>query len=311
MEPGYSITKDQLNPRYALIAGFASIVTVLILIAAKALTYGHTGSASVLASLVDSLADITVSMMSLLAIRFSLKPPDRSHRSGHGKIEGLAALVQAAFIAMAGVALVYESGRRFMNPEPVSDHGLAIGVMLFAIILSAALVSFQSHVLKKAPSLAVEADRAHYSMDIAINGGVIVILLALYFGGPLWLDPLFALAVAGWLALTVRDIAMKGMDMLLDRELPNSVREQIIEIVRAQDGVKGVHDLRTTKSGMRIFMSFDIEADPELSLREAHAIARAVEHALLEPFPHADIMIHVDPYGDTEDSRHTVKEIHK
>jgi len=297
-------------PRYALWAGLASIVTVTVLIIAKTAAYSQSGSASVLASLIDSLVDASVSIMSFMAIRLSLKPADANHRFGHGKVEGLAALGQAALIALAGLALIYEAVQRFFNPQPVADHGLAVGVMIFAIILTAALVTVQNYVLKRAPSLAVEADRAHYQMDIIINGGVIIVLAGLYYGAPLWLDPVFALLVALYLARTVKQIGLKGLDMLLDRELPDEIRHQITAEVLAHDGVLGMHDLRTYRSGMRTFISFDIEADPSILLWHAHEIVRAVERRLLTMFPHAEILIHVDPYGDTDDSRHVVRGIH-
>lgn len=296
--------KTALKPHYALIAGAASVIVVSILIAAKGALYAQAPSASVLASLMDSLSDAVVSVMNFLALRFSLKPADGGHRYGHGKIEGLAALGQSALIAAAAGLLLWESIDRFLHPHPVSDYWLGAGVMVFAIALSAGLVWVQNYSLRHAPSLAVEADKAHYEMDILINGGVIVILAALYYGAPLWLDPLFALAVCMYLGKTVYDIGRQGLDMLLDHELPAAVRQHIIDLVKKQEGVMGVHDLRTTRSGMRIFISFDIEVDPDLPLRAAHDIVRRVEKALLTDFPHAEIMIHADPFGDPHDSRH-------
>jgi ferrous-iron efflux pump FieF len=147
-------------------------------------------------------------------------------------------------------------------------------------------------------------------MDIVVNAGVIVVLMAMKAGAPGWADPAFAFLIAVYLGVTAKDIAKSGLDMLLDRELPGETRAQIIDIITAQPGVLGVHDLRTGQSGMRVVMSFDIEADPDLTLLAAHEIARGVEGALLERFPHADIMIHVDPHGDTDDSRHVVERVH-
>lgn len=291
-------------PHKALIAGMASIATVLVLIVMKTVMFMLSDSASVLASLMDSLADITVSLMTYFAIRFSLKPADDNHRSGHGKIEGLAALFQASLIMLAGLALLWESARRLMNPHLVEYHELAIGVMLASIILSVVLVRIQSRVLKEAPSLAVEADQAHYSTDIIVNAGVIVVLLLLMAGAPLWIDTIFAMLVVVYLGWAARGIAIQGLDMLLDRELPETTRQAITDKVRAHANVLDIHDLRTSKSGMRIFISFDIEVDGEMKLTDAHNIARNVEYDLLRDFPHADIMIHVDPHGDPDDTRH-------
>lgn len=310
MTASHDIDKELHQPHAALWAGAASLATVTVLIIAKAATYHFTGATSILASLMDSLLDASVSVMMFMAIRYSLKPADRDHRHGHGKIEGLAALFQAILIGVAGLLLIVEAGQRFFDPRPVEGHGIAVLVMVLTIVASAGLVMIQNYTLKRAPSLAVEADKAHYGNDIIVNAGVIVTMGALYFGAPPWVDPLFAIFVAVYLAYTVWHIGRKGIDMLLDRELPDAVRKEIKALVGAHPGVLGLHDLRTSQSGMRIFISFDMEADGDLSLRDAHEIARAVEHRLMDRFPHAEVMIHVDPHGDTEDSRHTVAGVH-
>lgn len=295
------------QPHKAIIAGLASIATVTILILMKTAMFFVSGSTSIFASLMDSLADATVSVMTFFAIRFSLKPADRHHRSGHGKIEGLAALLQALLIGAAGVVLLYESCRRLLHPQPVAYHELGIAVMLVSIVLSVLLVRLQSKVLKEAPSLAVEADRAHYATDIIVNAGVIVVLFALMAGGPLWIDTVFGILMTAYLLWTARNIAGKGLDMLLDRELPEDIRQAIKDKVKAHPQVKGLHDLRTTKSRMRMFISFDIEVDGAMTLTAAHDVSRALEMELLHDYPLAEIMIHVDPEGDPADSRHNVK----
>ena len=61
---------------------------------------------------------------------------------------------------------------------------------------------------------------------------------------------------------------------------------------------------------MSIIISFDIELDPDQSLRDAHAITREIEFTLLEEFPNAEILIHKDPKGDTYDTRHKVHGVH-
>ena len=300
-----SSANTNIRPRMALIAGAASVATVLVLIVIKSFALIQTGSASSLASLIDSVVDASVSIMTFLAIKISLKPADEDHRHGHGKVEGLAALFQAAFIAGAGFFLLLESAGRFTGPAATQENDIAIAIMAVATILSVILVMVQNYSLKFAPSLAVEADRAHYSSDILMNVGVIGVLFGLQHGAPWWIDPAFAVLVAFYLALTVRRIAGKAVDMLLDRELSGDARERITKKVLSHKYVMGMHDLRTSKSGMKIFISFDIELDPSLLLYNAHEIVREVEFELLIDFPNAEILIHADPHGDTYDTRHS------
>ncbi|MGB4058407.1 MAG: cation diffusion facilitator family transporter [Alphaproteobacteria bacterium] len=299
------------RPRMALLAGGASVVTVAILIVIKLYATVQTGSASVLASLIDSIVDANVSLMTFWAIHISLKPADEDHRHGHGKIEGLAALMQAAFIGGAGVFLLLESVGHFVGGGRLeADNTVAIAIMVVSAVLSQSLVMVQKYTMKHAPSLAVEADHAHYASDVFINLGVVAVLLAISAGAPAWLDPAFAVAVAIYLGLTVHKIAGKGLDMLLDRELTGDARERITKKVLSHKYVMGMHDLRTHKSGMRVFISFDIELDPSLLLYNAHEIVREVEYELLMDFPHAEILIHADPHGDTYDTRHHVPGVH-
>lgn len=296
---------------YALYAAMAALVTVAILIFAKGSAWLSSGSASVLASLVDSVIDAAVSIMNFCAIRYSMKPADHEHRHGHGKIEGLSAMFQGAFIFGAGVFLVFESLSRFTQAAPIEAHMMSIQIMAFSIIISVALVAIQNHTLKQVDSLAVASEKAHYATDVVLNGAVIAVLFLLYKGAPLWLDPLFALLVAAYLGYTAKNIVAGGLDMLLDRELPDEQRQLIFKTIRAHPDVHNVHDLRTRKSGMRVYIYFDLELDADKSLRAAHEVAHDVEQALLAHFPHAEIMIHKDPYGVPHpESRHHVPEVH-
>lgn len=301
---GGSKTTSDSRPRYALYAGAAAMATVSVLIVAKTAAWFVTGSAAILASLTDSLIDAWVSGVNLLAIRYSLKPADREHRYGHGKIEGIAALFQAALITSAAVFLTLESVSRLLSVQKVESLDIALGVMAFSMTMSILLVAVQKYSLKFAPSLAVESDQAHYATDIVVNAGTILALGIVAAGGPHWIDSAFALVVVVYLAKTAWQIGFKGADMLMDRELPDSVRHGILELIVAQPLVLGVHDLRTRAIGMRVHVSFDVELDPDLTLQEAHDATRAIESAILQKYPHAEVMIHMDPAGDPTDSRH-------
>lgn len=298
------------NPRYALFASLWAVGTVTILISIKSYAYYLSDSAAMLATLTDSVVDAAVSLMMLFAVRLSLKPADEKHRHGHGKIEGIAALLQGAFMGGAGLFLAFEAFDRFVNPVQLSDHRLAVIVAFIAILMSVILVTVQKFVLRRAPSLAIEADHAHYKTDIFLNGSVIVALLVDYYGGPGWLDSSFALLIAAYFILTSWRITNKSVDMLMDKELPDKVRFHIEQIVLDHKDVHGMHDLRTRMSGMSMHISFDVELDPAMTLEAAHDVVRELDHRILDVYPHAETIIHMDPVGDTEDARHSVRGVH-
>lgn len=298
------------NPRFALLASIWAVGTVSILIVIKTYAYYVSGSTAMLGTLTDSVVDAAVSLMMLFAVKVSLKPADKDHRHGHGKVEGIAALLQGAFLGGAGIFLVFEAFERIVNPAPLSDHKIAMLVAAIAIVFSLILVAVQKYVLKRAPSLAIEADHAHYKTDIFLNGSVIIALLADFKGGPVWLDPAFALLIAGYFLATAWNITNKSVDMLMDKELPDSVRQKIESIVQKHKKVHDMHDLRTRMSGMNMHISFDVELDPTLSLKEAHDIVHELDHQILAEYPNAEVIIHMDPIGETEDPRHSVRGVH-
>lgn len=98
--------------------------------------------------------------------------------------------------------------------------------------------------------------------------------------------------------------------MILDREMEQESRDKILDIINGHALVLGVHDLRATRSGIKEMIAFDIEVEEHFTVRQSHDVTRDVENAILEQFPMAEIMIHVDPAGDIADSRHTVAAIH-
>ncbi len=275
-------------------ATYASVATAALLIATKTVAWMITGSVSVLASLLDSLMDAGASLVNLLAVRYSLMPPDDEHRFGHGKTESVAGLAQATFIAGSGVFLLLEAVDRLIKPVPVEEVGIGVSVMVFSIVVTLLLVSYQHYVIRKTGSTAIKADALHYKTDLFVNAAIIVSLLLSTYG---WggVDPLFAMVIGGYILYSAWQIGVEAFHQLIDRELPDEQREQIEQLIGNHPEVRGFHDLRTRLSGRSEMIQLHLEMDDELPLIKAHAIADEVELAIKRRFPHADVVIHQDP----------------
>lgn len=287
------------SQRLLKLATYASIITAGILIAAKLGAYLLTNSVSVLASLVDSFMDAGASLINLLAVRYALAPPDREHRYGHGKAESVAGLAQATFIAGSGVFLILEAVDRLLHPKPLEAIGIGLGVMVFAILATLILMAIQHYVIKRTRSTAIRADALHYKTDVLSNTSIIVALLLSELG---WLgvDPIFALAIAAYILYSAWGIGSEAFHDLLDHELPQETRQQIIQIVKDNPKVYGLHDLRTRLSGRTEFIQMHLELDDHLRLVEAHAIADDVETKIKQAIPTADVVIHQDPISSVD-----------
>jgi ferrous-iron efflux pump FieF len=281
-------------------ATYASAVVVSILVVTKTGAWLATDSVSVLSSLLDSLLDAAASLVNLLAVHHALTPADREHRFGHGKAEPLAGLAQAAFIAGSSVLLMLEALNRLASPSRLVNAEIGIAVILLSLVLTVALVAYQRRVIRATGSVAIGADSLHYQGDILLNGGVILALvLSVWLEWRLF-DPLFALGIAGFLLHSVWTITTRSLDRLMDRELPDQDRSRIRAIALTHPEVRAVHDLRTRSSGPDLFIQFHLEMDGEMTLRQSHEVADAVEREILAVYPNAEVIIHQDPAGVEE-----------
>ena len=278
----------------------AAVATATLLIVVKLGALMATGSLSMLASLVDSALDVAASLVNLMAVRHALQPADYHHRFGHGKAESVAGLAQAAFIGGSVLFLGLESVQRMVSPVVVTREGVGIGVMLFSIVATALLVLFQRYVVRETQSLAIGADSAHYTGDILVNASVIVAFVLNRLVGWVWIDSVFALLIAGYLAHNAWGIGVASFDQLMDREMPEEDRSRLIIIALSTSGALAVHDLRTRMSGPNTFIQLHLEVDGAMSVTAAHYIAQRVEDALAAAFESAEVIVHIDPIGVVE-----------
>ena len=278
-------------------AAIASVVVSLFLVAIKTFAYFASHSVAMLASLADSALDLFTSSLNLLAIRQALTPADAEHRFGHGKAEPLAGLAQGAFITASALFLVIQAVNRIIAPEPMDHSVEALMVMCVAIACAIALILYERRVVANTGSLAIEADQTHYLGDLATNIGVVLALvLSAYLGWTL-ADPLIAIAVAGDHAVDAFGVGQQSFNQLMDRELPDEERARIRRIAESHDAVRNVHDLKTRAAGLSTFIQLHLALDPDMPLKEAHKVSDAVEQAIRNAYPGAEVIIHQDPAG--------------
>ncbi len=277
-----------------------AVAAAALMIAGKLGAWLATDSVSLLSALADSVMDVLASLINLFAVRHALQPPDREHRFGHGKAEPLAGLGQALFITASAIFLIVEAAGRIVEPEPIRQAPVGIGVMGFAILVTAALVTYQRRVVRLTGSTAIRADSLHYASDILVDIGVIVALvLAMTLGWGL-ADPIIAILIAGVIIHAAFRVAKGAIEQLMDREFPDEDRERIRQIVLAHPDVLDCHDLRTRRSGIDSFIQVHVEMDRSLTLMRAHEISDDVEARIRAVFPHAEVLIHADPEGIEE-----------
>lgn len=276
-------------------ATYASVTTAVVLIFAKIIAWFMTDSVSILATLLDSSLDVLASLINLIAVRHALEPADNEHRFGHGKAEALSGIGQALFIAGSAGFLLLQAIGRIINPQNmVTGLEVGVGVMLFSIAATLLLLSFQKYVVSKTGSTAIKADALHYKTDLLVNGSVIVALFLTVYGWG-YFDAIFGVGIAIFILYSAWQIVKEAIDLLMDHEIADEERDKIADIILGHEQALGYHDLRTRRSGTRVFVQLHLELDAAQSLASAHAIADTIEKRIAALFDDAEVIIHEDP----------------
>lgn len=273
---------------------YASVITAVILIIAKAIAWYMSGSIGILASLIDSLMDSFASIINLFAVRYALQPADDDHQFGHGKAEPLAGLTQASFIAGSAVFLIFNAIDRLQNPHQLTHGNIGIYVMVFSIVVTFFLVLYQRHVVKITNNLAIKADSLHYVTDLLTNFSILIALY-LTMQGYLWADAVFAILISLYIFKSAYEIGKTSFEQLMDKKLDDETESLILETINETKDVIGIHDFRTRQSGKDKFIQFHLELDDRFSLLKAHEIADGLEKKLITLIPGAEVIIHEDP----------------
>jgi len=281
-------------------ASLASMSVAIVLVVAKGAAWLITDSVGMLSSLIESTLDLVSSLITFLAIRQALIPADEDHRFGHGKAEALAGVAQAGFIAASAGGLVLTVIDRFLHPRALQEEFTGVVVSALAIVLTLGLMTFQTYVVRRTKSLAISADKAHYTTDfvtnIAVGAGIVA---STRLAEPL-IDLAVALGVAIYLVTGAWTIGRTSIDVLMDRELPEQDRKRILDIAHRHPGVRSVHDLRTRSSGLTKFIQLHVVLHPNMSLGRAHIMGDSIQAAIEEAFPQAEVILHIDPWDDNE-----------
>lgn len=300
--PGVEALDIAAQARLLRRATRAALAVSGALICLKFAAWIATDSVAVLSSLVDSALDAIASAINFVAVRHALAPPDAEHRFGHGKAESIAGLAQAAFVAGSALFLTFEALSRLASPRPVAYGDAGVAVMVLSIVLTFGLVRYQTYVVRRTGSTAIGADSLHYRADLLANLAIIGALVGAGRLDAAWIDPAAALLVAAYILYSAWGILRTALDGLMDREFPEAERRRILDIAAAHPQVRGVHDLRTRRSGPRSFVQLHLELEGSMTLRDAHAVSDRVERDVVAAFPAAEVIVHLDPEGLAEEA---------
>lgn len=273
-----------------------ALLASLALTVVKVIVGLLSSSIAVLASALDSFTDTCSMAINLIAVRSADKPADEKHQFGHAKAEPIAGLFQAAFIAVSAGYLIVQAFHRIVDGYVLQDEGVAIAVILLALVVSIFLAHRMKRVSECTSSTALEACALNYGADVWTNAGVLVAL-----GLEIWAkvknaDPIISILVSIYIIVSALRIGRDAISQLMDRSLPRDMIRIIDNCVQAHaPQAKGYHRLRTRSVGSEKEIEFHLEMDRNLSFEQAHLITEAIIADIKRDIAGAYVTIHSDP----------------
>ncbi len=276
------------------------VATILLIVK---LTIGiASGSVAVLASAIDSLLDMAISLFNFFAIKKSEEKANEYYQYGKGKIQAIAAVIEGTVITISGLYIIYVAIEKLIAGSTTSLLTPSILAMIFSIIVTYLLVQYLMKIAQETDSIVIKADALHYKTDLWSNAAVLVSLGLVYFTKLDSIDALFGLGIGVYIIYSAYEIIVEGVEILLDRSLDGEIVAHIGEIISNHPEVTSYHWLKTRTDGSTNFVEFHMVLRPNMLLLEAHRIADEVEDKIMELEKNKKWVItpHFDPYDDEE-----------
>ena len=251
-------------------------------------------SIALISDAINSFTDIISSFIVLFCVKMGRKQADSDHPFGHHRIEPIAALIVAIFIAIVGFEIINVSIKRFITGEEIFFSWIPVLILIFTMVLKIFMYLYIKITGKEINSPAISASAVDCRNDVFISGAVLLGLVGYNFGYT-YLDPLIGIIIGLLIIFSGYQVGRSNIDFLVGKSPNKKAIKEIRDITLKIKGVKGLNDLKAHYVGNYVHVEVHIELNKKLSLVKAHNIGKKVE-SKLEELPWINkAFIHIDP----------------
>jgi cation diffusion facilitator family transporter len=272
------------------------------LLAAFKLVAGVVGNSyALIADAIESSADVVSSTIVLGGLQVAGREPDDQYPFGYGKAETLAGAVVALMLLGAAAAIAIQAAREIKTPHHTPAWWTLV-VLVVVMTVKTLLSRRVAAVGAEIGSVAVQTDAWHHFSDALTSAAAFVGILIAVIGGTGWesADDWAALAASGVIAVNAILLLRPAVEDLMDRSPDVSVLESIRSISRSVPGVLAIEKLAVRRMGLSYQAVVHVQADPVLTLRDAHTLGGAVTEAIHGRLPQVQsVVVHMEPYERT------------
>lgn len=297
LEYGGFGTQGENREKIGLMTGLVSLLMNLLLVVGKLAVGLLSGSVSIIADAVNNIMDSASAIITILGIKLANLPADRKHPEGHGRIETMAALVVAVFVAFVGVEFLKVSYGRFRHPRPVDVQLVYFAVLILSMglkILQSRLNQEVGEAISSAPLLATAAD----AMGDVLVTGVVIIGGVLSSVTTLPVDGIVGMGVSLFIISSGIGLVKETLSSLIGEAPSEDFYKNLKEAILSYDQVLGAHDIIVNSFGPeRTIVVVDVEFFYTMEFHTVHEISDRIERELSARFG-ISLICHMDAVGD-------------
>ena len=260
------------------------------------------GSVAVLASAIDSILDMFVSLFNYFAISNAEKPADKYFNYGRGKIEALASVIEGVIITISGLFLLYTAISKYFSDAVSTYLDISLIVMIISLFITIGLVAYLNAVAKKTNNMVIKADALHYKTDVWVNTAVLFSLIIVSITQYEIVDIIIGAGISLFIIYSAYELIEDGILVLLDRALDEEEAKKIELIFHQNEQINDFHDLKTRNVADNNYVDVHLVFDCIITLMAAHKISDKIEEKIrfIDKSKNWIINIHMDPYDDSE-----------
>ncbi|MHA7861109.1 cation diffusion facilitator family transporter [Tessaracoccus sp. Y36] len=276
-----------------------SIAAALLTIVLKMGAWWVTGSVGLLSDAAESVVNLVAAFVALYVLKLAARPADKNHHFGHTKAEYFSSGVEGVLIFIAAAAILVFGIQRLMDPRPIEEVGLGLGISVVAALVNGGVAFVLMRAGKKHNSITLRADAKHLYTDLITTAGVIVGILLVGLTGWDWLDPVIAILVGLNILWTGWRLVMESSSGLMDESLPKETNTRLRAILdeHTNEHVQ-FHAFRTRVSGARAFMEMHMLVPGSWTVQEGHDAMEDLVDLIQDEFPDLRVLGHLEPIED-------------
>jgi len=253
---------------------------------------------ALVADAVESTADIFASLVVWGGVRVATRDPDEEYPFGYGKAESVAAAVVSLMLLAAAIAIAFEAVREIRTPHKTPAPWTLL-VLVAVLFVKFVLFRRTLAIGEEAGSTAGKADAWHHLSDAITSAAAFVGISIALWGGEGWEQAddwaaLFASAVIFYNGVALFRPALHDlMDKMPGEDIIGAVRTAAAQV----QSVRAIEKLSARKMGLVYYVDIHVQADPAMSLHDAHELSGAVKTAIRRSVPNiAGVLVHMEPY---------------